>query len=317
METKLNIWLSRDLTLMGQTLLVKALGISKIVYSASMRCVPEEVIKRVQEKLYSYLWRNKKDKIKRTVLYQRPCRGGLNFPNVRATVKALRLSWIGRLLSESDDAWKAITDAYFIRYGGLPFLLKCNYNIKKLVNNIPPFYSELLDYFSKLRDQHRDDCFKGDLIIWNNKDITIEGKSLYWKTWSERGIYFVQDLFKNTGKYLSYEEFKTKYNIEINFIYYCQILSAIPKSLKLKAMTVEKPPETIIEESDVYQLAEGKTIRLSKMRCRDYYGTHSSKQNGKHNQHLCDHGLNIWSVNYFGPVLTPVEVHEAIKFSAM
>ena len=51
METKLNVWLSRDLTLglMGRTLLVKALGISKIVYSASMLCVPEEVIKRVQE----------------------------------------------------------------------------------------------------------------------------------------------------------------------------------------------------------------------------------------------------------------------------
>ena len=73
METKLNVWLSRDLTLMGRTLLVKALGISKIVYSASMLCVPEEVIKRVQEKLFSFLWRNKKDKIKRTVLYQRPC----------------------------------------------------------------------------------------------------------------------------------------------------------------------------------------------------------------------------------------------------
>ena len=93
-----------------------------------------------------------------------------------------------------------------------------HYNTKKLDNNISPFYLELLDYFSELRDQYRDDCFKGDLIIWNNKDITIEGKSLYWKTWSERGIYFVQDLLKNTGKYLSYEEFKTKYNIEVNFI---------------------------------------------------------------------------------------------------
>ena len=44
MEAKLNVWLSRDLALMGQTLLVKALGISKIVYSASMLCVPEQVI---------------------------------------------------------------------------------------------------------------------------------------------------------------------------------------------------------------------------------------------------------------------------------
>ena len=110
METKLNVWLSRDLTLMGRTLLVKALGISEIVYSASMLCVPEEVILRVQEKLFSYLWRKRKNK--RTVLYQRPRQGDLNFPNVRTTVKALRLSWIGRLLSESSEAWKAIPNDY-------------------------------------------------------------------------------------------------------------------------------------------------------------------------------------------------------------
>ena len=94
MEIKLNVWLSRELTLiylMGRTLLVKALGVSKIVYTASMLCIPEEVIKRAQGKLFSFLWRNKKDKIKRTVLYQKP-REGLNFLNVRTTVKALR--WI-------------------------------------------------------------------------------------------------------------------------------------------------------------------------------------------------------------------------------
>ena len=36
-------------------------------------------------------------------------------------------------------------------------------------------------------------------------------------------------------------------------------------------MTIKKPLETIREEADVYQLAEGKTIRLSEMRCKDYY----------------------------------------------
>ena len=65
METKLNIWLSRDLTLMGRTLFAKTLGISKLVYTASMLTVPQEVIKRVQTKLFNFLWKNKKDKIKR------------------------------------------------------------------------------------------------------------------------------------------------------------------------------------------------------------------------------------------------------------
>ena len=142
---------------------------------------------------------------------------------------------------------------------------------QKIIQQYFPFYLELLDYFNELRDQYRDDCLKGDLNIWNNKDITIEEKSLYWKTWSEHGVCFVQDLPKNTGKYLSYGELKSKYNIEVSFIYYCQILSAITKSLKSKAMTIKKPLETITEETDEEKLAEGKTICLSKMRCKDYY----------------------------------------------
>ena len=95
METKLNIWLSRDLTLMGRTLIAKTLGVSKLVYAASMLSVPQEVIKRVQTKLFNFLWKTKKIKIKREVLSQETSKGGLNFPNFATTVKALRLSWIG------------------------------------------------------------------------------------------------------------------------------------------------------------------------------------------------------------------------------
>ena len=105
METKLNIRLCRDLTLMGRTLLSKTLGISKLAYTASMLTVPQEVIKRVQTKLFNFLWKNKKDKVKREVLYQEMRRGGLNFPNFSITVKALRLSWIGRLLEKKQLGW--------------------------------------------------------------------------------------------------------------------------------------------------------------------------------------------------------------------
>ena len=70
MDTKLNMWQMRDLTLFGRTMLVKTLGISKLVYAASMLCVPEMVIKTVQAKILKFLWKNKKDKVKRSVLYQ-------------------------------------------------------------------------------------------------------------------------------------------------------------------------------------------------------------------------------------------------------
>ena len=52
MDTKLNMWQTRDLTLYGQTMLVKSLDISKIVYAASMLSVPETVVKTVQDRIF-------------------------------------------------------------------------------------------------------------------------------------------------------------------------------------------------------------------------------------------------------------------------
>ena len=55
METKLNIWLSRDLTLFGRTMLAKSLGLSQLVYAASMLSVPEAAIQQTQRKLFAFL----------------------------------------------------------------------------------------------------------------------------------------------------------------------------------------------------------------------------------------------------------------------
>ena len=86
-------------------------------------------------------------------------------------VKSLRLAWIARLISNPDDNWKAIPNFYFDEYGGLPFLLKCNYNTAILDNNLPLFYRELLDYFQELTKFSVYDE-NNDLILWNNRRIT-------------------------------------------------------------------------------------------------------------------------------------------------
>ena len=55
MKVKLNLWLSRDLTLYGKTLLAKSSGVSQLVYAASMLSVPTTIIKNVQSELFSFL----------------------------------------------------------------------------------------------------------------------------------------------------------------------------------------------------------------------------------------------------------------------
>ena len=106
MDAKLNMWQARDLTLFGRIMLV---------YAASMLCVPDLVIKTVQEKIFQFLWKNKMDKVKRSVIFQPLSNGGRNFPDFRTQVKSLCLSWLGRLLHSSNEieTWQAIPNEYF------------------------------------------------------------------------------------------------------------------------------------------------------------------------------------------------------------
>ena len=108
LKTKLTLWQSQDLTLYGKSLLAKALGASQLIYSASMVSVPDSKINGVHSRPFSLLWSYKKDKLKRKVMYPPLSERGLNFINFRTMVKSFRLAWIGRLLSNSNDAWKTI-----------------------------------------------------------------------------------------------------------------------------------------------------------------------------------------------------------------
>ena len=77
-----------------------------------MLSVPETVVKTVQDRIFNFLWKNKKDKVKRAVMYQLFSHGGVNFPNVHTVVKSLRLSWLGRFLNCTNETWQAIPNSY-------------------------------------------------------------------------------------------------------------------------------------------------------------------------------------------------------------
>ena len=129
-------------------------------------------------------------------------------------------------------------------------MLKCNYNIKKL------------DIELRL---NRQDNYKSDLVLWNNQDITIEGKSLFWKSSTENEIYYIQDILNENGNFFTYEEFNRKYNIKINFLNYFQILEEIPTNLKSKAASKPRPLNFILDDCDIFDLSMDKLIKLSKM----------------------------------------------------
>ena len=99
--------------------------------------------------------------------------------------------------------------------------------------------------------------------------ITIADETLFWKTWFERGVVFVQDILDDYGNFLSLEEFKSKFNININYLHYFQLIAAIPSYLKKRAAQTAVPQ--YVFSSTLASLPDGNSIDLAEMRCKKYY----------------------------------------------
>ena len=69
--------------------------------------------------------------------------------HTRTMSSALRLAWIPRLLRGGHQNWKSVPYHFFDKYGGLQFILNCNYDVKYFAK-LPNFYKEILKYFSDL-----------------------------------------------------------------------------------------------------------------------------------------------------------------------
>ena len=68
LQAKLDIWRSRDLTLFGKIMIIKTLGVSSLIYSASNIDVPNDIADIVKRRLFSFLWKNKRENKKRGII---------------------------------------------------------------------------------------------------------------------------------------------------------------------------------------------------------------------------------------------------------
>ena len=75
-------------------------------------------------------------------------------------------------------------------------------------------------------------------ILWNNRFIMISGKSIYYKTWVNKGILRVCNLLDTHGQFLCFEDFKCKFGVRCTFLDYAGVLAAIPKLWKSKILGI-------------------------------------------------------------------------------
>ena len=116
LNIKLDLWRGRKLSLFGKCLIVKTLGISQIVYSASMLDISPNDTSGIKKSIFSFIWNKKPDKIKRNIMCQDYTNGGLRAPDPDILFKSLWLAWISRLLIPDETTtapWKSIPSHFF------------------------------------------------------------------------------------------------------------------------------------------------------------------------------------------------------------
>ena len=62
----------------------------------------------------------------------------------------------------------------------------------------------------------------GQIVLFNNREILIDGKPFFIQEWLSKGIILISDLSDEQGQLLSYQALKTKYKLKTNFLSYCQ-----------------------------------------------------------------------------------------------
>ena len=145
----------------------------------------------------------------------------------------------------------AIPELGVKQHGGLTFLIKCQYDIKMLpLDNLPNFYHTLLAYLLDLNSITTADVDNvPDKIIWNNQNIVINGKSIFYSSWFKKGIINICSMKTENNQFLALPELRQKFNLDIPFTLYYGLVSAIPKEWKSSLKDALSRDNDIIEKA--------------------------------------------------------------------
>ena len=230
----INHWSKRNLTVLGRVTVVKSLLLSKLTYLIlTLPDPPTEVVNDLNRTLYKFVWKGL-DRVSRNQMIQDYNKGGVRMVDVQTYIYALKVTWIRRIMGAVDAQWCK----FFGNIATIPELYYVEGGSKSLYNSLPPnkynkFWSDVLIAWSKFCASHvpQNEYDVMTNTLWFNDRIKIGGECIFYNHWAKKGIRFVSDIMDNSGKFLSLNMFKERYNVRTNFIEYGGVVNAVKKSI--------------------------------------------------------------------------------------
>ena len=94
---------------------------------------------------------------------------------------SLRISLIGRFLSDNFYPWKGYL-LYLLKSFGGELFIHCDFNIDDY-NIFPIFYKEMLNWWSDFRSRFGL-VSPRETITWNNHNIRVNGKPIFYNNYN-------------------------------------------------------------------------------------------------------------------------------------
>ena len=231
-KERLNCWNWRNLTVLGRIQIIKYFVIPVFMYRAGLVCSHKEIVKEVNKIIFNFIWKGK-DKVKRSALISDIENGGLRAPHLESIIKAQRIMCCKKFANFQQSSWKIILSHYLRQVGGR-LLLSCNFSLKKLPVTLPKFYVECLQTFSEhsasVREQilNLSNSSRSSTVIWNNRHILIDGKSVFYQSLFDKGIITLENLVTDTNVLLIKQNPNGLPFTPLEWFHLIQIFEALP-----------------------------------------------------------------------------------------
>ncbi|KAH3846206.1 hypothetical protein DPMN_088505 [Dreissena polymorpha] len=233
--------------------------------------------------------------------------GGIQLTNIDSFLNAIKCSWVKRCLDNTNTSkWKLFYQKILKKYGD-SLIFECNISntILHEIANENIFLSDVLSAWSDVT-HNLETQTSSKTILWNNKDITSNNKTFFYKDWFERSIKYVDQLYDYRIKdFYSFDNICYIYGTSSNlFLKYYTLIKSIPIHIKSEINTNNTPctQTTFVENI----LGRKKTTNKIFYTLQIKNPTENSKLQNKWQVHFGENELN-WKHIFTMPYKATIE----------
>jgi hypothetical protein len=233
-KTTLNIWRSRNLTLIGKIQILKSLALPKLYYVCSKKYISNDYIQSVESLMKDFIWNGRRPKIKHSTLIGDYLQGGLGLPDFKSQLIARNLHLLLQMKRDIDNNkyYTQIPGIYLKQLGGLSKIVS-NFDHKRIPTSTPPFYKQILEQWANYTksDLLEDPTVILNQPIWNNRYIQILKKAVFYEDIASHGINTIIDLCDDRGNF-KWETVRQKGLKDKCYLKWAGLVHSIPNEWK-------------------------------------------------------------------------------------